>query len=251
MVSRETPGDLPENLASAAPSPPDTAGRVFASGLGLAQAYADLLATEGVVRGVIGPREGPRLWDRHLVGSAVLGDAIPEGFSVCDVGSGAGLPGLALAIARPDLSVTLVEPLQRRIDFLADCVRELGLGHVELVRARAEDVHGTRTFDVVTSRAVAPLPRLAAWSMPLVSATGAMLAMKGASARDEARAATADLFAHGCAPPEVVVLGQDLLDPPVRVVRVVWEGDPRVGWGDSGGARSRRPARAKRRPRRR
>lgn len=224
---------------------------MFASRLGVARAYADLLAGEGVLRGVIGPREGPRLWDRHLVGSAVLGDAIPEGFSVCDVGSGAGLPGLALAIARPDLPVTLVEPLQRRIDFLATCVRELGLDNVELVRARAEELHGTRVFDVVTSRAVAPLPRLAAWSMPLVSATGAMLAMKGASAPDEARAATADLVAHGCAAPEVVVLGQELLDPPVRVVRVVWEGDPRVGWGDAGGSRSRPRTRPKRRPRRR
>lgn len=222
---------------------------MFASRLEVAQAYADLLATDGVVRGVIGPREGPRLWERHLVSSAVLADTVPEAFAVCDVGSGAGLPGIALAIARPDLAVTLVEPLQRRIDFLGDCVRSLGLDNVELVRARAEELHGKRTFDVVTSRAVAPLPRLAAWSMPLVSMTGAMLAMKGASAPEEARKATADLVAHGCAAPEVVVLGEDLLDPPVRVVRVVWEGEPRVGWGDLGGGRPRRPGPGKRRRR--
>ena len=142
---------------------------MFASDrLPLAVAYADLLATEGVVRGLIGPREAPRLWDRHLLNCAVLGEAVPQDATVCDIGSGAGLPGLVLAIARPDLRVTLVEPLLRRTTFLEEVVSALSLPHVEVVRGRADDLHGVRTFDVVTSRAVAPLERLLQWSMPLV-----------------------------------------------------------------------------------
>ncbi len=159
---------------------------MFASDrLPLAEAYADLLATEGVVRGLIGPREAPRLWDRHLLNCAVLAEVVPEGATVCDIGSGAGLPGLVLAIARPDLRVTLVEPLLRRTTFLEEVVEALTLSHVEVVRGRADALHGERTFDVVTSRAVAPLERLLQWSMPLVSPAGALVAMKGSNVADE------------------------------------------------------------------
>ena len=159
---------------------------MFASDrLALAERYTELLATEGVLRGLIGPREAPRLWERHVLNSAVLAEAVPDGASVCDIGTGAGLPGLVLAIARPDLAVTLVEPLLRRTTFLDEVVAELELGHVTVVRGRAEDLHGTATFDVVTSRAVAPLERLLGWSMPLVSPTGATVAMKGRSVHDE------------------------------------------------------------------
>ena len=122
-VSRETPAPL------APLSTPETARGVFSSDrLALAERYAELLATEGVVRGLIGPREAPRLWDRHLLNSAVLAEAIPDGATVCDIGTGAGLPGLVLAIARPDLTITLVEPLLRRTTFLSEVVDELGLG---------------------------------------------------------------------------------------------------------------------------
>jgi 16S rRNA (guanine527-N7)-methyltransferase len=131
-VSRETPSVPPE------------ARRVFASDrLALAERYTELLATEGVLRGLIGPREAPRLWERHVLNSAVLGEAVPEGSSLCDIGTGAGLPGLVLAIARPDLAVTLVEPLLRRTTFLDEVVAELELSHVTVVRGRAEDLHGT------------------------------------------------------------------------------------------------------------
>src|SRR3954449_4041281 len=123
-VSRETP------------PPPPTVEGVFASRTALAEQYAGLLATEGVVRGLIGPREAPRLWERHLLNCAVLSDGIPENASVCDIGSGAGLPGLVLAIRRPDLRLTLVEPLLRRTLFLPEAVPELGLDNVEFVRAR-------------------------------------------------------------------------------------------------------------------
>ncbi|MEO5851801.1 MAG: 16S rRNA (guanine(527)-N(7))-methyltransferase RsmG, partial [Nocardioides sp.] len=125
--------------------------------LPLAEAYARWLAEAGAVRGLIGPREVPRLWERHLLNCGVLAEAVPPQSTVVDLGSGAGLPGIVLAIARPDLRITLVEPLLRRATFLEEVVEDLGLDDVEVVRGRADDLHGRRTFDVVTSRAVAPL----------------------------------------------------------------------------------------------
>ena len=181
-----------------------------------------------MVRGLIGPREAPRLWERHLLNCAVVGEVVPDGASVCDLGSGAGLPGLALAIARPDLTVTLVEPLLRRTAFLEEVVADLGL-EVEVVRARAEDLHGGRTFDVVTSRALAPLGRLLRWSLPLVARSGALVAMKGSSAADEVTAAARDLRRLGCARPELLSLGAGVVDPQTTVVRVVWAEQARVG----------------------
>ncbi|WP_416954950.1 16S rRNA (guanine(527)-N(7))-methyltransferase RsmG [Nocardioides sp. T5] len=204
---------------------------MFASDrLPLAERYTELLATEGVVRGLIGPREAPRLWERHVLNSAVLGEAVSEGASVCDIGTGAGLPGLVLAIARPDLSVTLVEPLLRRTTFLDEVVAELGLSHVTVVRGRAEDLHGSATFDVVTSRAVAPLERLLGWSMPLVAPTGATIAMKGRSIHEEIAQARGFLTAWRCGEPQVFEVGVDLLDPPTTVVRVPWADPARIGW---------------------
>ena len=204
---------------------------MFASDrLRLAERYTELLATEGVLRGLIGPREAPRLWERHVLNSAVLGDAVPEGASVCDIGTGAGLPGLVLAIARPDLSVTLVEPLLRRTTFLDEVVSELGLSHVTVVRGRAEELHGKATFDVVTSRAVAPLARLLGWSMPLVAPSGATIAMKGRSIHEEIAEARDFLTAWRCGEPEVFEVGVDLLDPPTTVVRVPWADPARIGW---------------------
>src|SRR5690349_25044649 len=152
-VSRETP-PLVEKLYPRAAAP--------------LTAYAELLATEGTLRGLIGPREVPRLWDRHLLNCAVLERLVPEGASVADVGTGAGLPGIVLAIVRPDLQVALVEPLLRRTTYLEEIVASLGLDHVEVVRGKADGLHGRDEFDVVTSRAVAPLGRLLDWSMPLV-----------------------------------------------------------------------------------
>jgi 16S rRNA (guanine527-N7)-methyltransferase len=198
--------------------------------LPLAERYAELLATDGVVRGLIGPREAPRLWDRHLVNCALLADLVPEGVTVCDIGSGAGLPGLVLAIARPDLRVTLVEPLLRRTTFLEEAVADLGLDTVEVVRGRADALHGRRRFAVVTSRAVAPLDRLLAWSMPLVEPTGALVAMKGSSATDEIEAARPVLSGMGCAEPEVVVLGEGVVPSTTLAVRVAWADPGRVSW---------------------
>lgn len=193
---------------------------MFSDALPTASAYADLLATEATVRGLIGPREVPRLWERHLVNCALVTDLVPEGATVCDIGSGAGLPGLVMAIRRPDLAVTLVEPLLRRTAFLEEAVERLGLASVEVVRARADALHGLRTFDVVTSRAVAPMERLAGWSLPLVRSGGLFLAMKGSSVQGELESAARGIRLRGGHLDRVVVLGTGLLDPPVRVVRI-------------------------------
>jgi len=219
-VSRETP--------SAPPATPELARRVFSSDrLLLAEAYVGSLATDGVVRGLIGPREAPRLWERHLLNCAVLTEVITEGAAVCDIGSGAGLPGLVLAIARPDLTVTLVEPLLRRATYLTEVSEQLNLANVEVVRARADELHGKRSFDVVTSRAVAPLERLLGWSMPLVAPQGQLLAMKGRSITDEIAAAAGVLRKLGCTEPVVLELGVGVISPQTFAVQVAWA-DPRA-----------------------
>ncbi|HPU13054.1 MAG TPA: 16S rRNA (guanine(527)-N(7))-methyltransferase RsmG [Aeromicrobium sp.] len=163
----------------------------FGDRLDLVERYADLLATAGVERGLIGPREVDRLWERHLFNSAAPLERVPVNSTVADVGSGAGLPGLVWAIARPDLKVTLVEPLLRRTTFLEEVCVELGISNVTVFRGRAEEV--SETFDVVTARAVAGLEKLARWCMPLVKPGGYLLALKGQSAADEIEAARATL----------------------------------------------------------
>lgn len=189
-----------------------------------------------MVRGLIGPREVPRLWERHLMNCAVLGEAIPPGSSVCDIGSGAGLPGLVLAIARPDVRLTLVEPLLRRTIYLSEVVEELGLDNVEVHRGRADSLHGTRDFDVVTSRAVAPLERLLQWSMPLVSPRGALVAMKGSSITEEIEEARPVLKRFQCAEPEILELGADVVNPQTTAVRVAWADSEKVVLVDPGAA---------------
>ena len=232
-VSRETP------------STPEVARRAFPSErLELAERYAAILATDGVLRGMIGPREAPRLWERHLLNCAALEAMVPRASTVCDVGSGAGLPGLVLAIARPDLEVELVEPLLRRTTFLSETVAALGLDSVTVTRARAEELHGVRRFQVVTSRAVAPLTRLLAWSMPLVTPEGVLLAMKGSSAADEIEAATDTLAELRCASPEIARVGDPGGPSTTRVVRVRWADPTRVLWPEPTGSpkRHRRPS---------
>ncbi len=215
----------------------ETSGLIPADRLPLAERYAELLATAGVERGLIGPRETPRLWDRHVLNCAMLAEAIPVGVSVADLGSGAGLPGVVLAIVRPDLRITLVEPLERRTVFLEEVVAELALP-VEVVRGRAEVLHGERVFGVVTSRALAPLDRLLTWSMPLVAPDGVLLAMKGRSLEDEIQAAAPTLRKLRCAPPEVLELGLGTGLSTTRAVRVAHADPSRVAW---------RPAASKRR----
>ncbi|MFJ9313426.1 16S rRNA (guanine(527)-N(7))-methyltransferase RsmG [Pimelobacter simplex] len=215
------------------PAPPAVLAEVFSAGrLPLVLEYAELLATDGVVRGLIGPRETPRLWERHLINCGLLAAALPADATVADVGSGAGLPGLVLAIARPDVRVTLIEPLLRRTTFLEEVVDRLGLTNVTVVRGRADAVHGTATFDIVTARAVAALDKLATWCMPLVAPTGALLAMKGTSAEDEVAAARPVLDRLGCTPAVIEELGAELAAEgavePIRIVRLSWADPARV-----------------------
>ena len=196
---------------------------MFSDALPVAEAFAALLAGEATVRGLIGPREVPRLWERHLLNCALVTDLVEADASVCDIGSGAGLPGLVMAIRRPDLKVTLVEPLLRRTSFLDEVVVDLHLDNVEVVRARAEALHGNRTFDVVTSRAVAPMDRLSEWSLPLVRSGGAFLAMKGPTVQAELDSAAPAISAGRGVVEGIVELGADIVQPPVRIVRVVKE----------------------------
>lgn len=183
-------------------------------------AYAELLATQGTLRGLIGPREVPRLWDRHLLNCAVVERLIPEGAAVADIGTGAGLPGIVLAIVRPDLQVDLVEPLLRRTTFLQEAVDSLGLGNATVVRSRAEDLPPA-SYDVVTSRAVAPLAKLARWCLPLCVEGGLMLAMKGASAEEELDASERELMKLGAEVCHIHELGGDELANPTTVVSIV------------------------------
>ena len=212
-VSRET-----------TPPAPASAPGVFSDPLPQAVAFADLLAGEATVRGLIGPREVPRLWERHLLNCAAVTELIPEGSSVCDIGSGAGLPGIVIAIRRPDIDVTLVEPLLRRTAFLDLVVSTMELHNVTVRRGRAEEFHDDAAtdggFDVVTSRAVAPLDRLARWSLPLVRDGGLLLAMKGSSAQEELDAAGPLVRRLGGVDADVRVIDEPWLDHPVRVIAV-------------------------------
>jgi 16S rRNA (guanine527-N7)-methyltransferase len=244
-VSRETPDDVSRETVP--PPDADVVARVFPpERLSLLERYAELLATEGVVRGLIGPREVPRLWDRHLINCGLLAPLIAEGARVADLGSGAGLPGLVLAIGRPDLRVTLVEPMARRTAFLEEVCRDLGLERVEVRRARAEQWTGSARFDVVTARALAPLPRLLAWGLPLVADDGALLAMKGESAAAEVAEAGPELRRRGAV---AEVLSSSVPGSSVTtVVRVVRDPAATIGWQSTSARRG--PRSGPRRPRR-
>jgi 16S rRNA (guanine527-N7)-methyltransferase len=211
---------------------------VFGARYPLAERYAALLAESGVARGLIGPREAARLWERHLLNSAVLGELVPEDCRVLDVGSGAGLPGIPLALARPDLAIVLLEPMARRVVWLQEVIAVLGLA-VSVYRGRAEDPQVRAQLggnDVVTARAVAPLGRLAGWSLPLVAPGGRLLAVKGASAEQEAARDVDAVRAAGGAAVQIVRCGATIVQPSTTVIVV-----PRLA------QRVTRPARARRR----
>ena len=201
-----------------------SAAMLFGDRLPLAVRYAEILGSDGIERGLIGPREADRLWDRHLLHGAVVTELLPVGARVVDVGSGAGLPGLVLAIRRPDLRVELVEPLERRVRFLDEAVGRLGLeSQVSVVRGRANDpavVDAVGSAPYVVARAVAPLDRLVGWVLPLLAPDGSLLAMKGERAAEEIELHAAGIRVLGGGVPELVLCGADLLDEPVRVVVV-------------------------------
>jgi 16S rRNA (guanine527-N7)-methyltransferase len=195
----------------AAPDVPTTAAVVFGPHLAQAQRFAAILADTGVSHGLIGPREVPILWDRHILNCAVAHEAFPEGVAVVDVGSGAGLPGLALAIVRPDLHLHLVEPMLRRTTWLSTTIETLGLANCTVHRGRAEEFHDVLSLPYATARAVARIDKLARWTFPLLADGGTLVALKGGSASEELAAEEKVLRKLGMVTSRVVTYGVDLL----------------------------------------
>lgn len=233
-------GDSPGSRAGeGVATAPVCASDIFGPRLDVAQRYAELLAGAGVQRGLLGPREVGRIWERHILNSAAIAELLGPAERVIDIGSGAGLPGIPLAIARPDLGIVLLEPLLRRSEFLNEIVDELGLS-VEVVRGRAEepwvrDQFGKR--DAAVSRAVAALDKLTKWSVPLLRPGGRMLAIKGERGPDEVEQYRRVMAASGAVDVRVVTCGADYLRPPATVVIARREQQPRhksAGMGKAG-----------------
>jgi len=204
------------------PAPPGPASVVFGAALPRAQRFVELLTAAGVERGLIGPREVERLWDRHLLNSAVVGERIPENARVVDLGSGAGLPGIPLILARPDLHVTMLEPMARRVTWLEEVVDALSLS-ATVVRGRAEEPAIKQRLagaDVVTARAVAPLDRLWGWSAPLLRSGGRLVALKGESAEAELARDGAAVTRTGGGHLVVERCGVGVLDMPTTIIEV-------------------------------
>jgi 16S rRNA (guanine527-N7)-methyltransferase len=202
------------------PTAPDSAALIFGDRIGLAERYAELLATAGVEWGLLGPHEVERIWDRHLLNCAAVAELVESDDRIVDIGSGAGLPGLPMVIAKPGLRVTLVESLLRRSEFLRMVITDLGLD-VEVVRGRAEDAEVRQAAggaDAVTSRAVASLDKLTRWSLPLLRPGGRLLAIKGERAPDEVAEHRRVMAKLGAADARVVECGVSFLSPPTTVV---------------------------------
>jgi 16S rRNA (guanine527-N7)-methyltransferase len=212
---------------------------VFGARVGLAERYVALLADTGISHGLVGPREAPRLWDRHVLNSAVVAELFAAG-EVADIGSGAGLPGIPLAIARPDLRLTLVEPLGRRTVWLKTTVDVLGLDNVTVVQGRAESLWGERRFGSVTARAVARLGELARVSLPLLAAGGSLHALKGDRAEMELTEDEALLRAYGPLQPTISRHGVGLVDPETVVLTLTPVGEVPVPASSRAGAGRRR-----------
>ena len=196
----------------------ETLASIFGDLTDQAVEYGQILATTAVERGLIGPREVDRIWDRHIFNSLPLITLMPEGATVIDIGSGAGLPGVVLGLARPDLQITLLEPLERRATFLLEVVAQIGLTNLQVVRGRAEEQKSR--YQIVTARAVAPLPKLLQISWRLIAPEGKLLALKGESAESELAAAPISRFNPSKA--EVILAAYPLLpeQPPVRVISI-------------------------------
>jgi len=212
--------DSRDRAVAEIPPPPEAATKIFGERIGVAERYAELLAGIGVEWGLIGPREVERLWDRHLLNCAALAELFEPGERVADIGSGAGLPGLPLAIAKPGVRVVLVESLLRRAEFLRTVVADLELD-VEVVRGRAEDAavrEAVGGCDAVVSRAVASLDKLARWSLPLLRPGGRMVAIKGERAYDEVLEHRRVMTGLGATDARVMECGVSYLSPPTTVV---------------------------------
>lgn len=227
MTEPDVHGTAQRASGAVSAPPPLAAERIFGDRLAQAVAYAGMLADTGISHGLVGPREAPRLWDRHILNCAVVADLISPGSHVADIGSGAGLPGLVLAIARPDLTLTLIEPLARRASWLRRAVADLDLARVTVLEGRAEFAARAVEVDVVTARAVASIERLAAWGLPLLAECGVILALKGSSAADELRKHRPGLLRLGVRDATVVQCGVGVVDPPTTLIRLMAGSLPR------------------------
>lgn len=196
------------------------AEKIFGDRLDLAKRYVEHLATSGIERGLLGPREVPRLWSRHVLNCAVIESVMEKGAEVADVGSGAGLPGICLAIARPDLNLTLIEPLERRCIWLSEVIDDLGLTNATVMRGRAEQMVDVVNARYVTARAVSALTNLAGLTIPLLHGSGELIAIKGRSAAEEIDKASKAIRKLGGKETEVLVIGEGLLSEPTTVVRI-------------------------------
>lgn len=228
-VSRETVTN--EEFDTAPPAAPSGAAAVFGDRMPAAARFVEILADTGVTHGLIGPREVPRLWERHVLNCAVIEDSFPEGAKLIDVGSGAGLPGVALAIARPDLDIHLVEPMQRRTDWLTTTVTELELSNVTVHRGRAEEFIGALAAPFVTARAVARIAKLARWCVPLLDGRGTVIAMKGRSAQEELDADRRELNKLGLVADAITSHGSTVLDEPTLTLDLTFQPKVRVKKG--------------------
>lgn len=196
---------------------PPSAAQIFGNNIPLAEAYTAALIADGETLGLLGPREYPRIWSRHVLNSAVVAELVPAGVTVADVGSGAGLPGIPMAIAQPEAHFTLIEPMERRSDWLKEQVQKLGLTNVTVLRARAEEVG--EAFDIVTARAVKALPQLLQMCVPITKHGGEIIALKGEKAQLEIDDSRRLIKKLGIESFDIVFTGEQFLDEPTRVVR--------------------------------
>jgi 16S rRNA (guanine527-N7)-methyltransferase len=222
----ESVAESPQDPAEPQPVPAlrgrerEAAQAFFGAHLPGAEKYVEHLCTTGITHGLLGPREVPRMWGRHVLNCAVVGKELPESGTVADVGSGSGLPGIAMALARPDLEFILIEPMERRVDWLDTVVRDLGLENVQVIRARAEDVADEVMADVVTARAVSALKKLIPMTVPLLDDHGQLIFLKGRTVQAEVDAAQKTLKRFRLRPPEIELIGEDMLEEPTTIVRI-------------------------------
>lgn len=200
----------------------DAAEVLYGDRVGLAERFVEHLVTTGIEWGLLGPREIPKMWDRHVLNCAVVQELIPQGAVVADVGSGAGLPGLALAITRPDVQFVLIEPLERRVDWLNMVIEDLELENVDVLRARSEQVFDSVDVDIVTARAVSAMKSLVPITVPLLHGQGELLAIKGQSAATEIEKADKVLRKFKTKKAEVLTVGDELLEVPTTVARLTY-----------------------------
>ena len=238
--------ETPDGSGLVLPPTPAAAAHIFGPRVELAERYVALLADTGITHGLIGPREAPRLWDRHVLNCAVVAPHFAADSTVIDIGSGAGLPGLVFAIARPDLSLLLIEPLARRCRWLETTVRTLGLTNVAIHNLRAEAAIGVCRAPYVTARAVARIDVLARWSFPLLEASGSLVALKGQSAQRELDEEQATLKTLGAVSCTVTTFGAEVLDPPTQVM-ILGVGSPQASGTAHGSSRGTAGPRAGRR----